>query len=315
MRICLACGSAISVDKGPCPVCGSPGSPPSEPLQPIGYAGYAPQVAPVGPVTEAVASVARPEPTGGLLAGNRKLLAGLAVLAVVLAGAIIKIGWFSSNGASTSAAGPTDPVVPGPLPGGSTVGATTGPTSARSTRAASSPASKPGGSTPAASTASGATPSAPGSSPSATTDGPTNLVVADPAVFTTAVPDVTLALVRTLTVYAGGINAKDLTSAYSAYSPQQQLRSPFAKWSKGVQNSQLSAMHIVSAAGAVTTLATGPVTIDVTFVSHQPGAQGPVAGQTCTRWALQYTMAPKPDASGYLIDSARPSSGTGYAAC
>ena len=47
----------------------------------------------------------------------------------------------------------------------------------------------------------------------------------------------------------------------------------------------------------------------------RPGSQGPVAGQSCTDWAPQYTLVPDAAGTGYLIDNARPSAGSGHTAC
>ncbi len=349
MRICLACGSSIAVDKGPCPVCASPGSPPSEPLPRLGQASppsapapppappgpppyqapYPPSPGPVnrlppGPVTEAVASVSRPQAGGGSLSRSRKLLAALAVVALALAGAIVKIGWFSSPGTSTS----TSAVGPGggggSAGGGGAGGGTTGP--ATTAPGSVTPASVTPSSVATGSAATGSAATGSGAGGTATpTDATTGAVagvistvglvsVDDPVLADTATV-VSVALVRTLITYAGGVNAKDLTGAYAAYSPRQQALSPFLTWSKGVKDSRLSAVRIVSAVGAVSALGSGPVTVDVTFTSHQPGSQGPVRGQTCTRWALQYTLVPDAAGSGYLIDSARPSAGSGHTAC
>jgi hypothetical protein len=266
-----------------------------------------------GPVTEAVAALSRQPSGGGLLSGSRKLLAGLAVVALVLVGAIVRTIWFSSSASSSSAASPG---------GGGAAGPATSTSGGAGIDAPGSGASGSGasGSVPATPTGAGTTRASTGRSTGAT-DGPggviaaVGLVQADEAVLAATTPMVSVALVNTLAVYAGGINTKDLTTAYTAYSPAQQAKSPFATWSKGVQDSRLSGVRIVSASGAVRGLASGPVVIDVTFVSHQPGSAGPVPGQTCTVWSLEYTMVPNADATGYVIDSARPSSGTGHAAC
>jgi hypothetical protein len=260
-----------------------------------------------------VASVSRPPSGGGLLSGSRKLLAGLAVVALVLVGAIVKTIWFSSSASSGSAASPG---------GGGAAGPAISTSGGAGIHASGSGTTGSGTATPTGSdlTTSTSTSTSTGTSTGAT-DGPggviaaIGLVRADETVLAGTAPTVSVALVNTLATYAGGINAKDLATAYTAYSPAQQVKSPFATWSKGVQNSRISAVRIVSATGAVTALASGPVVIDATFVSHQPGSAGPVPGQTCTLWSLEYTMTPNADATGYLIDSARPSSGTGHAAC
>jgi hypothetical protein len=251
-----------------------------------------------------VASVSRPPSGGGLLSGSRKLLAGLAVVALVLVGAIVKTIWFSSSASSGSAASPG---------GGGAAGPATSTSGGAGIHASGSGTTGSGTATPTGSdlTTSTSTSTSTGTS----TGAAIGLVRADETVLAGTAPTVSVALVNTLATYAGGINAKDLATAYTAYSPAQQVKSPFATWSKGVQNSRISAVRIVSATGAVTALASGPVVIDATFVSHQPGSAGPVPGQTCTLWSLEYTMTPNADATGYLIDSARPSSGTGHAAC
>jgi len=215
------------------------------------------------------------------------------------AGAIVKIGWFSSPGPSTS----TSAVGPGSVTPGSVTPASVAPSSVA---------------TGSAATGSGTVGTATPTDATGAVDGvisTVGLVSVDDPVLADTAPMVSVALVRTLVTYAGGVNAKDLTGAYAAYSPRQQALSPFPTWSKGVKDSRLSAVRIVSAVGAVSALGSGPVTVDVTFTSHQPGSQGPVRGQTCTRWALQYTLVPDAAGTGYLIDSARPSAGSGHTAC
>jgi hypothetical protein len=158
---------------------------------------------------------------------------------------------------------------------------------------------------------SGSTPTTSLAWPTGSSDG---LVSVDAGAAGQAEPDVATAVVTTLDTYFANINSRDLPSAYGMYSAQQQANVPYAQWSTGVSESQISGVAITGFGGSTQSLGAGQVTASLTFISQQPASRGP-AGQSCTRWALLYTLVPDQALSGYLIDKAKAEDGAGFNAC
>ena len=273
---------------------------PGEHYRPAQYPGqeYAPDALPYPPPGAAPggpAPAGPPPPSGPPRDPRVAVVAGVTALAVVVVGLLgafllrDRIGLGGAGTAPPSARGP---------------GA-----SAPSQQATSAPAPSDSPAPPSTSPAA--------SSPAASSTAPAGggPVTIAPGVRSGTVERVTAAVSDVLGAYVAGVNGRDARAAYAAYSPAQQGREPFDTFSKGIAGSSIETFTVTALSGATSDTGKGPVQATASFTSRQPGELGPVPGQTCTRWTLVYTLVPDGAGTGYLIDGARPPSGSGHRAC
>jgi hypothetical protein len=123
----------------------------------------------------------------------------------------------------------------------------------------------------------------------------------------------------TLAAYFGGINTRNYTQAWDTFTPSMQAGSTLQSFSNDDSTSRDSQVMVQSLQHG----ANGDIDAEVTFQSHQAGQDGPIVGQTCTNWSLDYQLVPssggQPSASGsaalsYLINKVK-TVGTGHASC
>jgi hypothetical protein len=119
------------------------------------------------------------------------------------------------------------------------------------------------------------------------------------------------AVAQTLGSYFGGINAQNYTQAYNTFTPSLQASIPYQNWSSGLTTTRDTAVVVQS----IQHHPNGAVNVTVSFRSHQSPQYGPVAGDTCDNWLLDYRLVPSGSASPpYLIGKVKPV-GAGYQAC
>jgi hypothetical protein len=136
-------------------------------------------------------------------------------------------------------------------------------------------------------------------------------IVPDPGASWSA--DVSAHVVDVLHRYFSGINNRDPASAWATYSPKLQAKIPLAGWSQGVAGSYDSQVVIHAVTPSSAADGVDPVQARVTFTSQQPGDLGPNPGETCTNWALTYSLVPTN--GSYLIDAVNTTSGTRHTPC
>jgi cytoskeletal protein RodZ len=141
------------------------------------------------------------------------------------------------------------------------------------------------------------------------------LVTIDPATAQAASPDVAAGVVRVFDTYFAGINAGRPQTAYAVFSARERAKNPYLTWRSNIAHSRNENVSVSTVSGAVSSLAGGPVTVEVSFRSHQPGSKGVNPGETCTDWSLVYTLIPNAGGSGYLINSAKVAADGGHSAC
>jgi S1-C subfamily serine protease len=117
---------------------------------------------------------------------------------------------------------------------------------------------------------------------------------------------------QTLETYFEGIDARDFTAAYSAYSARFQGSLSETSFATADGTSTISSVSVSSVVAQMN----DDLKADVTFTSVQAAQDGPVPGQTCTNWSLEYILVPAPAGNplSYLIDSVAPIS-AGHTAC
>jgi hypothetical protein len=119
------------------------------------------------------------------------------------------------------------------------------------------------------------------------------------------------AVAQTLGTYFGGINSKNYTQAYNTFTPSLQASIPYQNWSSGLTTTKDTSVVVQS----IQHHPNGDVNVTVFFRSHQAPQYGPVAGDTCDNWLLDYRLVPSGSASPpYLITKVKPV-GVGYQAC
>lgn len=119
------------------------------------------------------------------------------------------------------------------------------------------------------------------------------------------------AVAQALGTYFGGINAQNYTQAYNTFTPSLQAAIPYQNWSSGLTTTKDTAVAVQS----IQHHPNGDVNVTVSFRSHQAPQYGPVAGDTCDNWLLDYRLVPSGSASPpYLIGKVKPV-GAGYQAC
>lgn len=321
---CPACRSEIRDPRWPCPYCGAAPAAASAPGRPADgsdaatrpadlppaeypghaagyppYQGYSDPGAPAAPVQYAPAPSDLPVPTGptgptGPRTATLTIVAVLVAAAIGVAFFIIGPQLYGASGRGT--ASPTTASAPASGTGPGTAEPSAGSTPSASTRPTTGPA------TTAASAGVG----------DRSADG---LILVAPGATEGISSEVKLAVLAVFDQYVTGVVNHDPASAYRAYSPAQQAKNPYPAWSKNVAQSSIEAFTVTAVSAKGSTVAAGPIQVTTSFVSRQPAALGPSPGETCSRWRLIYTLKPDPTSSGYLIDGARPASGTGHTAC
>jgi len=126
------------------------------------------------------------------------------------------------------------------------------------------------------------------------------------------------AVATTLAAYFGGINHRSYQDAWDTFSSGEQASNgSYSSWAQGestTRDSQVTVQSIQDDGG-------GNLEADVDFRSQQDGQYGPVPGETCTNWTLDYHLvATSGVTSGatpvpYLIDKVTPVSGSTSTAC
>lgn len=117
------------------------------------------------------------------------------------------------------------------------------------------------------------------------------------------------AVAAVLDRYFTAIDTRNWDAAFATFtsSLQSSLGSP-AALSAADTTSTDSRVRVLS----VTRNADGSIDVGVDFRSHQAAGYGPVAGQTCTDWTLDYRLVPA--GAGLAIDHVSPV-GAGHNAC
>jgi hypothetical protein len=119
------------------------------------------------------------------------------------------------------------------------------------------------------------------------------------------------AVAQTLGTYFGGIDSQNYTQAYNTFAPSLQASLPYQNWSSGLTTSKDTSVVVQS----IQDHPNGGVNATVSFRSHQAPQYGPVTGDTCDNWLLEYRLVPSGSASlPYLIKKVKPV-GAGYQAC
>lgn len=120
-----------------------------------------------------------------------------------------------------------------------------------------------------------------------------------------------IAVAQTLGTYFGGINSQNYTQAYNTFTPSLQASIPYQNWSSGLTTTKDTSVVVQS----IRHHPNGNVNVTVSFRSHQAPQYGPVAGDTCDNWLLDYRLVPSGSASPpYLITKVK-LVGAGYQAC
>lgn len=124
------------------------------------------------------------------------------------------------------------------------------------------------------------------------------------------------AVAATLAAYFGGIDTRNYTQAWDAFTAALQAAIPFQSWSGALSTSQDSQMAVQS----IQHDANGLIDADVSFKSHQAAQYGPNPGETCTDWSLDYQFVPSSNSSAgtaslsYLISKVT-AIGAGHTSC
>jgi hypothetical protein len=119
------------------------------------------------------------------------------------------------------------------------------------------------------------------------------------------------AVAQTLGTYFGGIDSQNYTQAYNTLTPSLQASIPYQNWSSGLATTKDTSVVVQT----IQHDPNGDVNATVSFQSHQAPQYGPVAGDTCDNWILDYRLVPSDSVSPpYLIQKVKPV-GAGYQAC
>lgn len=119
------------------------------------------------------------------------------------------------------------------------------------------------------------------------------------------------AVAQALGTYFGGIDSQNYTQAYNMFTPSLQASIPYQNWSSGLTTTKDRSVVVQS----IQHDPNGDINTTVSFRSHQAPQYGPVAGDTCDNWSLDYRLVPSGSVSPrYLIKKVK-SVGAGYQAC
>jgi hypothetical protein len=119
------------------------------------------------------------------------------------------------------------------------------------------------------------------------------------------------AVAQTLGTYFGGIDSQNYTLAYNTFTPSLQASIPYQNWSSGLATTKDTSVVMQSIQHDLN----GDVNATVSFQSHQAPQYGPVTGDTCDNWLINYRLVPSGAVSPpYLIKKSKPV-GVGYQAC
>jgi hypothetical protein len=121
----------------------------------------------------------------------------------------------------------------------------------------------------------------------------------------------TTAVAQTFGTYFGGIDSQNYMQAYNTLAPSLQASIPYQNWSSGLTTTKDTSVAVQS----IQQDPNGDVNATVSFRSHQAPQYGPVTGDTCDNWLLDYRLVPSGSTSPpYLIKKVKPV-GTGYQTC
>ncbi len=118
-------------------------------------------------------------------------------------------------------------------------------------------------------------------------------------------------MARSLSVYFDGVDNKDFSQAYAAYTPEWQARVPFSQWAEGVSTTDHSNISLVSISYA----ADATPTVEVLFRSTQAADKGPRPGETCTDWSIAYTLERRGSGAAPFLIAGGKKSGFGSQPC
>jgi hypothetical protein len=104
-------------------------------------------------------------------------------------------------------------------------------------------------------------------------------------------------IAHTLDAYFTGINSGDYQTAWNQFSPNLKSKNPFSQFSDNTGGTIDQDVTVT----AVTVNGDGSARTSVTFTSTQPPDKGVVPGQTCTDWAITYSLQLGDGAGGWLI--------------
>ena len=121
----------------------------------------------------------------------------------------------------------------------------------------------------------------------------------------------------TLGAYFGGIDARNYMQAWDTYTSALQAAFPFQTFT-GAERTSRDNQIVVQ---GIQHGSSGDLVVRVGFRSHQAGQLGPVVGQTCTNWVLDYYLVASPGAQpsaagspSYLISKVE-YVGAGHTSC
>ena len=101
-------------------------------------------------------------------------------------------------------------------------------------------------------------------------------------------PDAT-GVAATMAAYFGGIDARNYKQAWDTYTATfQAANDPYRTWAGNLRTSQDSQVTVDS----IQHDASGDLSADVSFQSHQAGQYGVNPGETCTNWTIDYHLVP-----------------------
>jgi hypothetical protein len=119
------------------------------------------------------------------------------------------------------------------------------------------------------------------------------------------------AVAQTFGTYFGGIDSQNYSQAYNTFTPSLQASIPYQNWSSGLTTTKDRSVVVQS----IQHDPNGDINATVSFRSHQAAQYGPVAGDTCDNWLLDYRLVLSGSASPpYLVKKVKPV-GAGYQTC
>ena len=154
-------------------------------------------------------------------------------------------------------------------------------------------------------------PQTPTSEPTSSSPSPTTAPVGQADVSAVSGDPAAAEVGETLSTYFLSVNDRDFDRAYAVFSPALRDRIAFPDWSAGLSTTVDSGVRVVG----IDPLDDGALQVQATFVSNQSATDGPVPGETCSKWTLTYRLVPNVDgATAYQIDGVS-DVGPGHTAC
>lgn len=121
------------------------------------------------------------------------------------------------------------------------------------------------------------------------------------------------AVASTIGAYFGGIDSRNYSRAWNTFAPALQAKIPYQPWSSSLSTTRDTRVVLQN----IRHDRHGVIDATVSFRSHQAPQNGPIPGETCTDWSLDYRLAPAPAGPAslpYLISKVK-KVGAGYTAC